>query len=360
MGEALALSDRTRAQTAPNPNVGCVIVRDGAVVGRGWTQPGGRPHAEAMALVEAGAAARGATAYVTLEPCAHVSPRGPACADLLAASGIARLVVALRDPDPRTDGAGLARVAAAGVAVEVGLCAAEARRAMAGFLTRRRYGRPHVTLKLALSLDGAAAMADGRSKWITGEEARADTHLERSRHELILVGRGTWEADRPRLDVRLPGLEHRSPRRVVLTSSPIRHPSESWGLSEGSARAPREDPSFRWGDEAGEGKAGEVLTIATPAAIASLPGDHLMIEGGMQAAAAFLRADLVDRLLIYRAPILIGGGRTLPDIALADLPDAHARWKPVDLTPLGSDRREVYERVREDDGGRHPHLTRSP
>jgi diaminohydroxyphosphoribosylaminopyrimidine deaminase/5-amino-6-(5-phosphoribosylamino)uracil reductase len=321
MAEALALSDRTRGATAPNPNVGCVIVQGGAVVGRGWTQPGGRPHAEAMALAEAGAAARGATVYVTLEPCAHVSARGPACAGLLAGAGIARLVVALRDPDPRTDGAGLARVAASGAAVEVGLCAVEAQRAMAGFLTRRRYGRPHVTLKLALSLDGAAAMADGRSRWITGEEARADTHRERSRHELILVGRGTWEADRPRLDVRLPGLEHRSPRRVVLTSR--------------SAE-------------------GDVLTVAAPADIAALPGDHLMIEGGMQAAAAFLRADLVDRLLIYRAPILIGGGRTLPDIALGDLPHAHGRWKPVDLTPLGSDRREVYERVRGDDGADGP------
>ena len=352
MAEALALSDRTRAQTAPNPNVGCVIVANGAVVGRGWTQPGGRPHAEAMALAEAGAAARGATAYVTLEPCAHESPRGPACADLLAAAGIARLVVALRDPDPRTDGAGLARVAAAGAVVQVGLCAAEARRAMAGFLTRRRFARPHVTLKLALSLDGAAAMADGRSRWITGEEARAHTHLERSRHELILVGRGTWDADRPRLDVRLPGLAHRSPRRVVLTSrtSPLRHPSESWDLVEEGGRAPQKDPSFRWGDESGRGDEYPVLTIPSPADIASLPGDHLMVEGGMQTAAAFLRADLVDRLLIYRAPILIGGGRTLPDIALAGLPHAHGRWKPVDLIALGSDRLEVYERVREDDG----------
>lgn len=357
MAEALALSDRTRGATAPNPNVGCVIVQGDTVVGRGWTQAGGRPHAEAMALADAGEAARGATAYVSLEPCAHVSPRGPACADLLAAAGIARLVVALRDPDPRTNGMGLARVAASGAAVDVGLCAAEARRAMAGFLTRRRFGRPHVTLKLALSLDGAAAMADGRSRWITGEEARAHTHRERSRHELILVGRGTWEADRPRLDVRLPGLEHRSPRRVVLTSRPLRHPSEGWGLDVEGAREPHGDPSLRWGDERGEGDVGEVggggtevLTIPTPEDIATLPGDHLMVEGGMQAAAAFLRADLIDRLLIYRAPILIGGGRTLPEIGLGDLPDAHARWKSIDLIALGSDRLEVYERVREDDG----------
>jgi diaminohydroxyphosphoribosylaminopyrimidine deaminase / 5-amino-6-(5-phosphoribosylamino)uracil reductase len=314
MAAALALSERTRARTYPNPNVGCVLVRDGAVVGRGWTQPGGRPHAEAMALDEAGARARGATAYVTLEPCAHASPRGPACADLLVASGITRAVVALGDPDPRTDGAGLARLRAAGIAVEVGIGADAARRAMAGFLTRRALGRPYVTLKLALTLDGAAAMADGRSQWITGPEARAHAHLERARHEAILVGRGTWEADRPRLDVRLAGLEGRAPLRVVL--------------SAGASAAQERDP--RW--------------ISTPAGIASLPADHLLIEGGAGTAAAFLRADLVDRLLLYRAPILIGGGRTLPDIGLAALGDAHARWRLADARQLGSDRLEVYER----------------
>ncbi|MGK6322925.1 bifunctional diaminohydroxyphosphoribosylaminopyrimidine deaminase/5-amino-6-(5-phosphoribosylamino)uracil reductase RibD [Sphingomonas sp. DT-51] len=314
MAAALALSERTRARTYPNPNVGCVLVRDGAVVGRGWTQLGGRPHAEAMALDQAGERARGATAYVTLEPCAHASPRGPACADLLVAAGIARAVVALGDPDPRTDGSGIAQLRAAGIAVDVGVGAAAARRAMAGFLTRRALERPYVTLKLALSLDGAAAMADGSSQWITGPEARAHAHLERARHEAILVGRGTWETDRPRLDVRLAGLEGRAPRRVVLSS--------------GAAAAGEGDP----------------LWIASPAAIASLPADHLLIEGGARTAAAFLREDLVDRLLLYRAPILIGGGRTLPDIGLAALGDAHARWRLVDARQLGSDRLEVYER----------------
>ncbi len=314
MAAALALSERTRARTYPNPNVGCVLVRDGHVVGRGWTQPGGRPHAEAVALDEAGECARGATAYVTLEPCAHASPRGPACADLLASAGIARAVVALGDPDSRTDGSGLARLRAAGIAVELGLGADAARRAMAGFLTRRARGRPHVTLKLALSLDGAAAMADGRSQWITGPEARAHAHLERARHEAILVGRGTWEADRPRLDVRLAGLEARAPLRVVLSS---RTPAAREG-------------DLRW--------------IDSPAQIASLPADHLLVEGGARAAAAFLRADLVDRLLLYRAPVLIGGGRTLPEIGLAALGDAHARWRLADSRQLGSDRLEVYER----------------
>ncbi|GGB38440.1 riboflavin biosynthesis protein RibD [Sphingomonas metalli] len=346
MAAALALAARGRGRTAPNPNVGCLIVRDGRVVGRGWTQPGGRPHAEAEALAQAGAAARGATAYVTLEPCAHVSPRGPACSDILVAAGVARVVAAIEDPDPRTAGAGFARLEAAGIAVDTGLLAAEARRSMAGFLTRRARGRPLVTLKLALSLDGAAALADGSSRWITGPEARAHTHLERSRHDAILVGRGTWDTDQPRLDVRLPGLEDRSPLRVVLSSrAPIapqdRRPSEGWGFpaAEDDTRHAK-DSSLRWGDEDQN-----IVRLPTPSAIAILPADHLFVEGGARTAAAFLRADLVDRLLLYRAPILIGGGRTLPDIGLPDLAAAHGRWRLTDARQLGSDRLEVYERT---------------
>lgn len=287
------------------------------MVGRGWTAPGGRPHAEAVALAAAGSQAAGATAYVTLEPCAHASPRGPACADLLVRAGVARVVAALRDPDPRTDGLGIARLRGVGIEAVTDADPAGAARAMAGFLTRRRFARPHVTLKLALSLDGAAAMADGRSQWITGAEARAHAHLERSRHEAILVGRGTWEVDRPRLDVRLPGLESRAPLRVLLSAS---------------------------GTAAPQG----VTCIAAPADIAALPGDHLLVEGGAATAAAFLRADLVDRLLLYRAPIVIGGGRTLPDIGLSALAPAHGRWTLADARALGSDRLEVYERRRED------------
>jgi diaminohydroxyphosphoribosylaminopyrimidine deaminase/5-amino-6-(5-phosphoribosylamino)uracil reductase len=203
MAAALALAERGRGRTAPNPGVGCLIVKNGHVIGRGWTQPGGRPHAEAMALKQAGSEAEGATVYVTLEPCAHLSLRGPACADLLAEARPARIVAAIGDPDPRTAGEGFARLRAAGIAVEEGVLAAEARRSMAGFLTRVAHGRPLVTLKLATSLDGAIALASGESQWITGPQARAHVHLERSRHEAILVGRGTWETDAPRLDVRL-------------------------------------------------------------------------------------------------------------------------------------------------------------
>ncbi len=316
MGVALALAERGRGRTAPNPNVGCLIVREGRVVGRGWTQAGGRPHAEAMALAEAGAEARGATAYVTLEPCAHRSPRGPACSDMLTETGVARVVAALEDPDARTAGQGFARLEAAGIAVTRGVRANEARRSMAGFLTRQALGRPHVTLKLATSLDGCIAMSDGSSRWITGPQARAHAHLERSRHEAILVGRGTYDADAPQLDVRLPGLEARGPVRVLLSSTVQDLPG--WTV------------------------------IATPRDIATLPGvDHILVEGGAAAASAFLAADLVDRILLYRAPILIGGGKpALRDIGLTDLTKAHGRWAIFDARQLGMDRLEVYERER--------------
>ncbi len=322
IGAALALGERARGRTAPNPNVGCVIVADGRVAGRGWTQPGGRPHAEAMALAAAGEKSRGATVYTTLEPCAHVSGRGPACSDLLHLASVARVVVASGDPDPRTDGSGIARLRAAGITVDVGARADEARAAMAGFFARRALGRPQVTLKLALSLDGAMATGSGASRWITGPEARAHAHLERARHEAILVGRGTLEVDDPALDVRLAGLEDRRPRRFVLTRQPC--------------------------ENDGELKYGEWEYLSAPADIATLEDvDHLLVEGGPAAAAAFLAGDLVDRLLLYRAPILVGGGRTLPSIALTDLTDAHRRWTLTDTRALGSDRLEVYHRVRE-------------
>jgi diaminohydroxyphosphoribosylaminopyrimidine deaminase/5-amino-6-(5-phosphoribosylamino)uracil reductase len=315
MGAAAALGERGRGRTAPNPNVGCVIVKGGQVVGRGWTQPGGRPHAEQMALEEAGAAAAGATAYVTLEPCAHVSARGPACADALVAAGILRVVAALRDPWEAVDGQGFARLRAAGIAVSVGPGAAAAARSMAGFLTRQLLGRPFVTLKLAMSLDGRIALPSGESRWITGEDARAHVHVERARADMILVGRGTWDADRPKLDVRLPGLEERAPRRAVLTRGEA---VEGW------------------------------TRLAAPAEVRGLHDvNDLLVEGGSATASAFLAADLVDRILIYRAPILIGEGRqSVGHIGLTRLADAHGRWRLAESRALGIDRLEVYERVR--------------
>ena len=336
MDAAIALAKRGRGASTPNPNVGCVIVADGRVVGRGWTQPGGRPHAEAMALAEAGEAARGATAYVTLEPCAHEGGRGPACADSLIAAQVARVVSATRDPDPRTDGAGLARLRVAGVAVTENVLPDAAQAAMAGWWARATLGRAHVTLKLATSLDGCIAQADGSSRWITGERARAHAHLLRARSDAILVGRGTWEADAPALNVRLAGLEGRGPRRILLTST--RHP----GLDPGSLAGKRHDDS---GPGSSPGRR-EVETISTPRAAASLAGiNDLLIEGGAQTAAAFLAEELVDTLILYRAPILIGGGKaSLSDIGLTRLSDAHDRWRLTDARQLGPDRVEIYAR----------------
>lgn len=316
MRAAIALAERGRALSSPNPSVGCVLVRDGRVIGRGWTAPGGRPHGEAMALDQAGDAARGATAYVTLEPCAHQSERGPACADLLIVAGLARVVIGCQDPDPRTNGKGIERLRSAGMAVETGVLESEARATLAGFLTRQTLGRPFVTLKLATSLDGQIALADGTSRWITGDAARAHAHVERARHDAILVGGGTFRADAPRLDVRLPGLEPRSPRRVLLS---------------------------RMGDAPPDWTG-----IAAPEDIAALDGtDWLMVEGGAGVAAAFLARDMVDRLLLYRAPVLIGRGMAaLGDIGLAELASAHGRWRLDDTRLLGKDRMESYQRVR--------------
>jgi len=312
LAAAAALAERARPLSCPNPGVGAIIVQGGVVVGRGWTQPGGRPHAEAIALAQAGEAARGGTLYVTLEPCAHQSQRGPACADLVAASGLAKVVVGMADPDPRTAGQGASRLRESGIQVEVaGSDPAELR--LSGHTCALALGRPHITLKLALSLDGCIALASGESQWITGAAARAHTHRERARADAILVGGGTIRADLPRLDVRLPGLEDRSLERWVLT---------------------RGDAPNGWHHLTSPQDLGAMAHLR-----------YLLIEGGAGAAAAFLRADLVDRLLIYRAPIIIGGGRPgVGDIGLGELADAHGRWLMTDSRQLGSDRLEVYQR----------------
>lgn len=310
---AASLAARGRPLSRPNPAVGAVIVRDGVVVGRGWTQAGGRPHAEAGALMAAGDAAQGATLYVTLEPCAHASERGPSCTSLVLKSGLARVVIGIEDPDPRTAGGGIAALRSAGIAADV-VPSAAARASLVGYLVRTATGRPHVTLKLATSLDGRIALADGTSKWITGPEARAHCHVERARADAILVGGGTLRADAPRLDVRLPGLEARSPKRMVLTR----------GIAPDGWTA--------------------VADIAATGAFGD--AQYLFVEGGAGAAAAFLAADMVDRLLIYRAPVVIGQGLPcIGDIGLGSLGEAHGRWRNVDRRTLGSDNLDVYERI---------------
>jgi len=316
MGQALALAEEARGLSAPNPNVGCVIVSAGGdIVGRGATARGGRPHAEAVALQQAGKRAAGSTVYVTLEPCAHVSPRGPACADLLLQAKPARVVVAFKDPDPRTSGKGIRRLRQAGIEVTVGIGRAAAKRSLAGWLTRLELGRPRITLKLALSIDGKIALPSGESKWITGEDARRDVHLERAHADMILVGRGTYLADAPRLDVRLPGIEDRSPRRALLTRGEA---VEGWE----TLHSPRD--VYRLHDV-----------------------NDLLVEGGSATASAFLAEDLVDRILIYRAPIIVGEGKSsFGYVGLDSIADAHGRWNLVGEQRLGVDRLEVYERAR--------------
>ena len=316
MQQAARLGEAARGRTAPNPNVGCLVVKGGIVVGEGATAPGGRPHAEAVALGQAGEEARGATLYTTLEPCAHASERGPTCADIIPAAGIERVVFAIEDPDPRTAGQGNLMLRAAGIAVDTGVGADMARRSMAGYLSRIERGRPRVTLKLALSIDGKIALPSGESKWITGEDARAHVHLERAHSDMILVGRGTYLSDSPSLDVRLPGLEIWSPRRALLTRG---EPVDGWE------------------------------TLSSPQDVMRLHDvNDLLVEGGSATATAFLAADLVDRILIYRAPILVGEGKnSVGYIGLDAIADAHGRWKAGDGTDLGIDRLEVYERVRE-------------
>jgi diaminohydroxyphosphoribosylaminopyrimidine deaminase/5-amino-6-(5-phosphoribosylamino)uracil reductase len=317
MAEAIALGDAARGTTAPNPNVGCVIVSpEGQIIGRGATAAGGRPHAEAVALAQAGKKLEGATVFVTLEPCAHESERGPACSDLLVKAKPKRVVVALKDPDPRTAGNGIARLRAAGIEVKTGTGAKAAAQSLSGYLTRLKLGRPRITLKLALSIDGKIALPSGESQWITGEDARRHVHLERARSDMILVGRGTYMADQPRLDVRLPGLKERSPRRALLTR--------------------------------GEAVAGwEVLS--SPQDVYRLHDvNDLLVEGGSATATAFLSADLVDRILIYRAPIIVGEGKSsVGYIGLDAIADAHGRWRASNGAHLGIDRLEVYERVRD-------------
>jgi diaminohydroxyphosphoribosylaminopyrimidine deaminase/5-amino-6-(5-phosphoribosylamino)uracil reductase len=311
---AARLAARGRPLSRPNPAVGCVIVRDGRVVGRGWTQTGGRPHAEAMALDMAVGATKGATVYVSLEPCAHRSQRGPACADLLAAAAPARVVIGAEDPDPRTAGSGIARLRDAGVTVDL-IASPACEESLAGYLTRARLRRPHVTLKLAMSLDGGIALADGSSQWITGPESRAHVHARRARADAILVGGGTWRSDAPRLDVRLPGLEDRSPERWVLTG----------GVGCDEARA-----------------------LSEPGEMARMEGvQYLYIEGGAQTAAGFLAGDLVDRLEIYRAPIVIGDGlRAVAGLGIEGLDEAHGRWALAEQAQLGSDSFTAYRRQR--------------
>ena len=355
MRAAMALARRGLGTVWPNPAVGCIIVKGGRVVGRGWTQPGGRPHGETEALARAGEVAHGATAYVSLEPCCHWG-RTPPCVDALIAAGVRRVVVPLEDPDPRVAGGGLHRLRAAGLKVETGLCADEAAEVNVGFFSRLRLGRPLVTLKLATSLDGRIAIASGESQWITGPPARERAHALRAAYDAIMVGTGTVLADDPQLTCRLPGLGQHSPLRVVIDRH-LRIPPTmgliagargvpTWVLTLPSADPVRRQALLDNGVTVIDIEPEADGTIGLAAALAAL-GERgitrLLVEGGGQLAAALARARLVDRLAWVHAPLLIGndGVPAIAGLGLEALANA-PRFERLSTEIVGDDVLTVF------------------
>jgi diaminohydroxyphosphoribosylaminopyrimidine deaminase / 5-amino-6-(5-phosphoribosylamino)uracil reductase len=361
MDLALALGRRGLGNAWPNPAVGAVVVGAAGdvpvIVGRGWTQPGGRPHAEVEALARAGTRARGATLYVTLEPCSHHG-HTPPCADAIIAAGIARVVSAVEDPNPEVAGEGHARLRAHGVVVEVGLRETEARRAHAGHFRRVRDGRPHVTLKLAVSADGKAGLAGRRPAAITGERARARVHLTRAMNDAILIGVGTALADDPQLTSRLPGAEDRSPVRVVLDTA-LRLPESSslvqtaartpvWVFAGSDADADAERRLARHGVEVlrAPATAGRIDLAAMLNVLGNRGITRLMVEGGPTVAASLVAADLVDEAAIFRSDVRIGadGVDALEGLPLSAL-TASPRFVSSGVEVVGEDRLEMFERA---------------
>lgn len=358
MRQALAIAARGLGCVWPNPAVGCVVVRDGVIVGRGWTGMGGRPHAETEALARAKESARGATAYVSLEPCAHHGETPP-CADALVEAGVARVVAATEDPDPRVQGRGLQRLRDAGIEVTSGVLRSEAEALNAGFIRRVRDKRPLVTLKVATTLDGRIATQTGESKWITGETARRQAHVLRAAYDAIMIGIGTVVADDPELTCRLPGLRDRSPIRVVLDGR-MQLPLTS-ALVKGAGNPPTWLLMLEGGPvtrrEAFEAQGVEVTEIPSDAegytdirvvleTLAERGITRLLVEGGSRIAAALLRFGLVDRLVWFRAGSIVGGDG-VPAVAgfgLEHLAEMR-RFVRRDVVPMGDDLMETYERL---------------
>lgn len=354
MALALALGRRGLGNTWPNPAVGAVIVKDGIILARGWTQPGGRPHAEIEALRGAKKLAQGATLYVTLEPCSHQGKSGP-CADAIIRAGVARVVSAMEDPNPEVAGQGYERLRARGIAVEAGLGAEEARRAHTGHITRMQKGRPHVLLKLALSADGKAGLPGRKRVTLSGEAARQRVFQMRAQSDAILVGIGTVLADNPHLTCRLPGMHERSPVRVVLDSQ-LRLPlstsviatvgeTPTWVMTSGNPSAIAEDilrqkgaQVFRVAERNGQLDLADVMKVLAEQGIT-----RLMVEGGPKVAASMVAGDLIDEAVLVRADKSIGGGID----ALEGMPlDAlTGRLQARGSERLGTDTLEAYERV---------------
>jgi diaminohydroxyphosphoribosylaminopyrimidine deaminase/5-amino-6-(5-phosphoribosylamino)uracil reductase len=357
---ALALGRRGQGRTWPNPAVGAVVVNDGVIVGRGWTQPGGRPHAEPEALKRAGEAARGATLYVTLEPCSHFG-RSPPCADAVIAAGIARVVSAIEDPNPEVAGQGHAKLRAAGIVVDVGLCATEAARDHAGHFRRIRDKRPHVILKLAVSSDDMIGAAGRKPVAITGEAAKARVHLLRAQCDAVLVGIGTVQADDPLLTCRLPGMEAQSPVRVVLdralrisgTSRLVHSARETplWVMTSSLSEAPA---AMKLG--AAGAQVIRVATTTTPPpgldlvnvlhALAEKGITRLLVEGGARVASSFVTAGLVDEVWLLRGPDAVGadGVAALDALPLTSITQSPTFKRRASET-LQNDTLTIYERA---------------
>lgn len=359
MGIAIGLARRGHGNVSPNPSVGCVIVQDGAIVGRGWTQPGGRPHAETEAIRRAGASTQGATAYVTLEPCAHHG-KTPPCAQALIDAGIKRVVVGTGDPDPRVQGGGISMLERAGIDVTQNVRAGEVRDVALGFLMCVEQNRPLVTVKLATTLDGRIATATGDSQWISGPVSRALGHGLRARNDAILVGSRTALLDDPSLTCRLPGLEGASPIRVVVDARlvlPLTHTlvatateTPTWILTRADGDTDRRqvfmDAGVRLIDIALDPDGNIDLSKALNA-LAAVGVTRLMVEGGGRIIAGLLAADLVDRLVWFRASKLIGGDgvAAVAGFGVQAL-DGAANFVKVSSRPAGSDTVETYTRDR--------------
>lgn len=354
---ALALGRRGLGRTWPNPAVGAVIVKDGVIVGRGWTQAGGRPHAEVEALRRAGDAARGATLYVTLEPCSHFG-RSPPCADAVVAAGLARVVSAIEDPNPEVAGQGHAKLRAAGIAVDVGLCAAEAARDHAGHFRRIRDKRPHVILKLAVSADDKIAASGHKPVAISGEAARTRVHLLRAQSDAILVGIGTVKADDPLLTCRLPGMAARSPVRLVLDralrisgDSRLVHSAREtplWVLTSDMAEAPAAVKLGAAGAQVIRVTASAPQGLDLPSVLHALAEkgiSRLLVEGGSRVANSFVAGGLVDEIWLLRGPDAIGADGVpaldaMPLDAITQSPAFRLRASET----LGEDVLTIYDR----------------
>ncbi len=352
MALALSLGRRGMGRVWPNPAVGCVIVNDGRVVGRGWTADGGRPHAETRALAQSGDRAKGATAYVTLEPCAHHG-QTPPCASALISAGVARVVVAIGDPDTRVAGQGIAMLQAAGIAVTTGVLAAEAAEDHAGFLSRITKNRPFLTLKLAGTIDGRIATASGESQWITGPAARRAVHLMRARHDAVMVGAGTVRADDPALTVRGVGITHQPVRVVVSRAMKI---DPALQLAQTAKDTPvwlchgAEAQVDEWMQAGAKSlicatRAGQVDPTAVMNALAQEGITRVFCEGGGMLAASLLQADLVDRLVAHTAGTAIGAEGTPMLAAMGiDRLDVAPRFALRQVSRLGDDICHIWQR----------------